>query len=80
MDSVFHDFNLPTFATQLNFEIKIWSSCVVKYIICGGKIKIFNYRNDRIAWSQIKKDQNNSLGLSYIRSEDYELYQNFDNT
>ena len=37
MESVFQDFNLLTFATQLIIHIKIWLSFVVKYIICGGE-------------------------------------------
>ena len=37
MDSVFNHFNLLTLITQLIVQIKIWLSCVVNYIICGGK-------------------------------------------
>ena len=35
---------------------KNWLICVVKYIVCGGKFNIFNYRSGRITYSQIKQE------------------------
>ena len=42
MESMLHNFNLLTLATKLILHINKLLSCVVKYIICGGEIKIWN--------------------------------------
>ena len=49
MESVFRNFNLLIFMTQLIIHIKFLLICVEKYIMCGGEIKIWKYRSGRDA-------------------------------
>ena len=42
-------FQLDYIYNKTNPSYKNWFSFVVKYIICGGKIKSWNYRSERIA-------------------------------
>ena len=42
-------FKFLTLGTQTILHIKIWLSCVLKYIVCGKETKIWNYKSGRIA-------------------------------
>ena len=48
-DSVFHNFNFLTFATQIIPRIRTWLICVMKYIIFGGGTNNCNYVSESIA-------------------------------
>ena len=44
-----HNLKFLTFTTKLIFHIKNWLNCVLKYILCGEEINIWNYKSGRIA-------------------------------